>query len=98
MDDILDKLSNPITCKGDEHDQSDDLCAGTAAVGTSWIRPMIVGLVLDVDRYQGDGKPGSKGQGGESSKGANREDVTVSFGDIHSGLQHEDGEGYPWDP
>lgn len=24
--------------------------------------------------------------------------MTVPFGDIHSGLQHEDGEGYPWNP
>lgn len=60
MDDVLDDLADPVHGKGDEAEQTDDLCTRAAVSGrTGWVRPAcaITRLETGVDGDDGDRVP-----------------------------------------
>ena len=108
MDRVLDPLADPVAGESDEDNQTDDLCgrACVPSVGrarripppAAATRSAIVGLILDVDRYQRDGEPGPENQCHETADGADKKNVTETLGNVHCRLQHHHTERDAWYP
>lgn len=97
MYNVLQDFRDPVCREGNEDQKTDDLCARatTDSSATGWV---LTRFVFDVNRYQCDREPCSKGCCDQASEEGYEVDVAVSFRDINAGLQHEDGEGNTWDP
>ncbi|KFY62481.1 hypothetical protein V496_04569 [Pseudogymnoascus sp. VKM F-4515 (FW-2607)] len=95
VDDVLEDLGDPVTRKGDEDDEPDDL--GPRAVAVDAAR-LVAGSVLGVHGDEGDGEPGAECGGDDAADEGDDEDVTVVLGDVDDGLEHQHREGDAWDP
>jgi len=61
-------------------------------------RWVAAGFVFGVDGDQGDTVPGAKGRGDDAADEADHVDMSVLFGNVDAGLQHQGREGNAGDP
>jgi hypothetical protein len=96
MDHVLDNFRDPIGCKSDENQKSNDLSLATAATtgSTTWI-PWIV---FRVYRNECHGEPCGIGSGNQPANQGDYENMSIVLRDVDHGLEHQNRKGYPWDP
>ena len=97
MDDILQDLGDPVACKGDESDQTDDLCP-TATTGALTASGIASRLVLGVDGDQSHAEPSSKDCRNQASEKGDNVHVSEVSRDVNGGLQHHHAEWDSRDP
>lgn len=95
MHDILDDFCNPVCCKCDKGNQTNDFSLGAAALSCACLIPRVV---FCINGYQSDTEPCAESGCDESSDEGDNEDMAVIFGDIDYDFQHENREGNSGDP
>lgn len=90
-------LRKPVHGESDKHNETNDLAVAAApsAIVTSGV---VAWMVVHVDGYERDGKPGAECHCKQSSNQRNDIDMAVLFRDIDGCLQHQNAEGNAWDP
>lgn len=94
VDGVFQPFCNPVRGKCDKDYQADDFALATSTCTrlASWI---ITGMVLDVDRHEGDRIPRAERGSEETSDEGHNVNMSVFLRDVDGGPQHQHRE---WDP